>query len=85
MSMNIKTPLAEHGWQPECDDKGNPLTHRIHGEWCHWYAGQIDGRQWSAWIGTDSGSVYLHSGADMTIDSGNRVSFWENVHGRKTG
>ena len=23
--MNIKTPLSEYGWKPECDDKGKPL------------------------------------------------------------
>ena len=67
--MNIKTPLGEYGWKPECDDKGKPLTHRICGEWCHWYAGTIDGQQWSAWIGTDSGSVYLHSGGDLAFDN----------------
>lgn len=66
--MNIKTPLAEIGWTSEKADNGDPLKHRIHGEICHWYSGLIEGREWSAWIGTDSGSVYLHSGGDMAFD-----------------
>ena len=60
--------LAEFDWKPENDDKGKPLQHRIAGEICHWYAGTIEGRLWSAWIGTDSGSVYLHAGGDMAFD-----------------
>ena len=66
--FNIKGPLAEVGWKPELDCHGKTLTHRINGEWCHWYKGVIEDRVWSAWIGTDSGTVYLHAGEDMGFE-----------------
>jgi len=61
--------LAELGWRPEKANNGDTLQHRISGEICHWYAGMIEARPWSAWIGTDSGSVYLHGGEDMAFDA----------------
>lgn len=69
------TPSERHeillslDWTREIDPpSGNPLTHPINSEPCNWYSGQIAGIDRSAWIGTKTGKVYLHSGGDHEFE-----------------
>lgn len=59
--------LADLEWY--IDDTAG--RHLICGEKCHWIYGLIESVKWSAWIGSQSGMVYLHTSPaiDMEFDS----------------
>ena len=53
--------LATLGWQR--DEKAG--KHQICAERCEWISGKIETLDWSAWISTVSGMVYLHRGGEL--------------------
>lgn len=61
--------LASLGWRQ--DDK--KLQHRILGEIYHWYSGDIDGTEWSAWIGSETGKCCPHGAEDFSFDEFTKI------------
>ena len=57
--LRIQT-LEALGWQR---DESSGL-HQICAERCEWIIGRISSLEWSAWMSTVSGMVYLHRGGE---------------------
>ena len=69
LAANRHRVLLSLGWRQE----SNAIEHLISGETHHWYDGEIEGREHSAWIGCSSGIVRLHAGEDLEFDAFCRI------------
>ena len=61
--------LASLGWHRDKDN----IQHRILGETYHWYSGDIDGKEWSAWIGIETGNCCPHGAEDFVFDEFTKI------------